>query len=716
MRLLLRVLVVLCAHAAAAAQDWLVDPSPYVAGVAVDEAAGRIVLQNGLVRRVFATRPAGATIALDLVQAQRTLLRTTKSEARLVLDGETVLVGGFAPMPVQNYLDPAWLDASAPLEGSLRLAGWSSGPLQERFAWKPRPEWLSRAAVWPPKGVELALVYEGSGKWQGLVVRALHECYDGLPLVAKRIVVENRTGRDLRLDDYASEILGFVEAETDVETPARLRLPPVHVESDANGFLRADEPWRKPSVRWLPDPGYTTQVNYALQAPCLLESAPPFGPGLVLEDGARFESHRTWILPFDGDDAARRSLALARFWRTTAPWTQENPLIFHAASAEPARLDAAVDQAADAGFELVVMTFGSGANLESRDPAWLAAMKGCADRAHARGVAVGGYSLLASRSVDAATDVVDPRTMKPGGAFFGNSPCLGSAWGAGYLDALRGYFESTGSDVLEHDGSYPGDLCGSQSHPGHRGHADSYWAQRAAITGFYRWCRGRGIYLNVPDWYFLHGSSKTGMGYRETNWSLPRELQEVVERQNIADGVRTKSPTMGWMFVPLMEYHGGGPAATIEPLEEHLDHYRTRLRNLLGAGVQACWRGPRLYDSERTREMLVREVRWYKANRRILESDLVLLRRADGADWDGWMHVDPAGETKAMALLYNPRPDALERRIRLPLAYSGLAGRVQVEVEGRAPFVADAGSSSALDLQLLLPARGSLWVKLASAP
>ena len=54
----------------------------------------------------------------------------------------------------------------------------------------------------------------------------------------------------------------------------------------------------------------------------------------------------------------------------------------------------------------------------------------------------------------------------------------------------------------------------------------------------------------------------------------------------------TKPQTAGWMFVPLTEYHGGGAAATIEPLREHLDAYESHLANTLGAGVQACWRGP----------------------------------------------------------------------------------------------------------------------------
>ena len=53
------------------------------------------------------------------------------------------------------------------------------------------------------------------------------------------------------------------------------------------------------------------------------------------------------------------------------------------------------------------------------------------------------------------------------------------------------------------------------------------------------------------------------MGYRETNFSLPRERQILIARQNIYDATYEKTPSMGWMFVPLVEYHGGGAAARL---------------------------------------------------------------------------------------------------------------------------------------------------------
>ena len=216
---------------------------------------------------------------------------------------------------------------------------------------------------------------------------------------------------------------------------------------------------------------------------------------------------------------------------------------------------------------MVIMTFGSGFDIENEAPAYLAQIKSLADYARGKGIALGGYSLLASRSIDAADDAINPATGQPGGARFGNSPCLGSVWGENYFRKLRQFFEQTGCGVLENDGSYPGDVCASTNHPGHAGLKDSQWKQWRIISDFYQWCRGRGIYLNVPDWYFLAGSSKTGMGYRETDWSLPRAQQEIIERQNIFDGTWEKAPSMGWMFVPLTEYHGGGAAATIEPLQ-----------------------------------------------------------------------------------------------------------------------------------------------------
>ena len=162
------------------------------------------------------------------------------------------------------------------------------------------------------------------------------------------------------------------------------------------------------------------------------------------------------------------------------------------------------------------------------------------------------------------------------------------------------------------------------------------------------------------------------MGYRETNWSLPREYQEIIERQNIYDGTWEKTPSMGWMFVPLTEYHGGGEQATIEPLKEHLPHYEQRLMNLFTAGVQACFRGPRLYDSDETKQTVKKWVSFYRKYQDILNSDIIHIKRPCGNDYDGIVHVNPNLENKAMAFFYNPTQEKISKKITIPLYYSGL--------------------------------------------
>jgi hypothetical protein len=176
------------------------------------------------------------------------------------------------------------------------------------------------------------------------------------------------------------------------------------------------------------------------------------------------------------------------------------------------------------------------------------------------------------------------------------------------------------------------------------------------------------------------------MGYRETNWSLPRAEQEIIERQNMFDGTWGKTQSMGWMFVPLSQYHGGGAAATIEPLKEHLPHYEARFANLLGYGVQACYRGPRLFDSPETKALVTKWVSFYKQHRDVLDNgEIIHLRRPNGRDWDGILHANPAGKEKGLACLYNPLTEEITREIRLPLHYTGLRKNARVSINGAQP-------------------------------
>jgi hypothetical protein len=272
-------------------------------------------------------------------------------------------------------------------------------------------------------------------------------------------------------------------------------------------------------VRWNSDPDYLTQVNYLRKTPCLLEVGPEIGPDKSIAPGETFQSFRTFVMPYDSYDRERQGLALRKMYRTLAPWTTENPLMMHARFADWDKVQTAIDQAADVGFEMVILTFGSGFDIEDDSEEYLEKMTQYAEYAGSKGVEIGGYSLLASRTIGHGQDVIMPPGENP---TFGNSPCIGSEWGQDYFQKLYNFYQKTGFALLEHDGSYPGDVCISEEHPGHKGYQDSRWEQYATISNFYRWCRSQGIYLNIPDYYYMTGGSKCGMGYREVNWSLAR--------------------------------------------------------------------------------------------------------------------------------------------------------------------------------------------------
>lgn len=129
-----------------------------------------------------------------------------------------------------------------------------------------------------------------------------------------------------------------------------------------------------------------------------------------------------------------------------------------------------------------------------------------------------------------------------------------------------------------------------------------------------------------------------------------------------------------------------------------------------GAGVQACYRGPRLYDTEKTKALVIRVISWYKKYRRILNSPLIHLRRPDGRDWDGILHVDPAGKEKGLAMLYNPTNQPLSREIKLPMYYTGLNTTAKIREEEGAAKRYTIDRDHFVFFKVVIPANSYKWL------
>ena len=680
-------------------QDWLLDGSGYVSTIVKTSDGMGIMMTNGLISREFRVSPGLSTINISNLMTGDSMLRTACSEGTLTIDGKDYPLGGLSGVEERGYMLPEWIDGMRPLENSFRVVDWTVTDLKPRMEWN-RKRW-ALVKEWNPTGKELTITLEGPGDLKGVKVDLHYEIYDGAPIIGKWLIVRNETGRAIMLDKFTLEELAFVEYESDVD----------HVPASSAGSIHVESDWAQVSCGttfWGTDPKYTSQVNYGLQTQCFLTvKLPNDGPAQEIPSGERFESFRNWLMPFDSQERERKGLFLRHFKRILAPWTTENPIFLHLTSTKLEDVKTAIEQCVETGYEMIILSFGSGLDMEDESEENISKFKEYVDLAHSKGIEIGGYSLLASRWISDDVDVINPRTGKRGGMTFGSSPCLSSEWGHEYFRKIQSFFEKTGMDVFEHDGSYSGDPCASTSHAFHKGLEDSQWNQRKMLENLYKWMRAKGIYMNVPDMgTMLIGSSKCGVGYREDNWSLPRDRQIILGRQNIFDGTWKRNSGDGWTFTPLVQYHGGGAAATLEPLDEHLDAYKAHMIQNYGSGVQSCYRGFRLYDTERTKEAVKEVISWYKEHRDILNSDIIHLRRPDGKDWDGIMHVNPGLEEKGFAMLYNPTNKEITRVIKLPLYYTGLTRKAKISQDGGKARKYRLKRDYSVEVEVTIPASG----------
>lgn len=690
--------------------DWLINPSGFKAEVFKSNDGKEIVLYNGLLKRVFRITPNVACVDYQNLSNGRQILRAVKAEARLTINDHEYNVGGLYGQKEHAYLLPAEIDHLRADTNDFQFMDYAIKPILPYLNWKSK--------FWKPNiktasGKVISFRYKAATpQLNGVEVKVNYELYDGIPLIVKSLIIVNKGNNVLKINRVVNEILGVTEEESAVVgNPDNMKknqgiyLETNYAFNNSMRYAQSDQ-----TTHWKIDTAYTSQVNYDLKTPCLLEIYPEQGPGVELKPGHEFNSVRTHELLMDNEDREKRGLAIRKMYNTVAPWTSVNPIFMHLVSKNDDQVRIAVDQCKATGYEAVILSFGSHLNMEDTSAFNLKKWKELADYAHSKGVAIGGYDLFSSRQISDADDVIDPRTGKPGGALFGHAACFGSAWGLAFRDKIKTFFVHTGFDIWENDGPYPGDLCASRTHPGHKGLDDSQWTQIEMQKELYHWLNERGVYINSPDWYLLDGTNKIAMGYREVNFSLPRENQKILNRQNIYDGTWEKTPAMGWGFVPLTKYQGGGEDAVLEPLSEHLKDYKDLMMEYYGSGVQACYRGPRLYDTEKTKQTVIGVIGWYKKYRDILNSDIIHLRRPDGRDWDGIVHVNPNLKTRGMVILYNPTQKVMKRYINLPLYYTGLTNIAKIsEGEGQQKMYR-LNRDYSVDLVCAIPANGYIWL------
>ncbi len=201
----------------------------------------------------------------------------------------------------------------------------------------------------------------------------------------------------------------------------------------------------------------------------------------------------------------------------------------------------------------------------------------------------------------------------------------------------------------------------------------------------------------------------SALGYNENQFSLPRWQDLSVSRQGVFDATFRLIPSAGWMFVPLEQYHAGGTAAMFEPLSDNIKEYEWALAQYLGAGVAACYRGYRPYDSDATKHIVKKWISFYKKYRNILTSDIIHVKRADMQSIDCYMHVNSELTNKALAMVFNPTDQNINFNLTLPLYYTGLIDTARISHEGGISVSVDLDRQNSVDILVSLPPLGITW-------
>lgn len=632
----------------AASQYWVVKPNSTPAQVKRDANTGEVILTNGLIERTLsspASSPA-VTRSFKNLYTGMEMIRAPQPEAVVGLDGALFYAGlGTAPSTTFAY------DSMA------------IGETEKPYEWSPKRS--APAAAWPPLGKAVTFYYKPDPvvppKYQGVRVAVRYEIYQGIPVMCKTVSVRNGGPEEVKITYLASDVMA-------VPTNVKER---IYLETDFHGAGGLpdfnDNVWRRNdnarTIQWTDTGGYS-----------LVRSRYELGPDRRLATGQSFTGFRTFELLHSVDSLEWKEMEIKKMYRTVAPQVMENPIFMHLISDNSQTLRTTVDQCANTGFEMVIQSFGSGLNVESGDAANISRHKSDYDYAHSKGVEMGGYTMLTVGS-GGSNGTLSPTPS------WGTSRCLASAWMDEYWGNVTRFVQGTGLDMMEVDGPYPMFTCDATTHAHHDGLNDSrvqQWTHGTVQMGDF--FRSRNMYSNAPDWLYLNGYSKNAIGYWEDTWSLPRQQQLAAGRIYIYDGTYQKTPSMGWTFTPLEQYHGGGAAATFEPLTDNIKDYEWVLAQNFMTGTMSCYRGSRLYDNAATMAVVKKWADLYKRYRDLLNSDIVHIRRpqvdpnnhARTLGLDAMMHANPQTQVKGLVSVWNQTDRTIMDTLVVPMFYTGL--------------------------------------------
>lgn len=603
---------------------WVLDGSTFPAFI--KESQNSFVISNGLIRREIA-KQSSQTLSFQNLQSGVHLIDTPYVDFAVSVNGKVHSAAAYT------------------------LTRAKEVPCAEHIAFH-KTDTMTADGVYPPPGKALLLHYAAEGL-PAVTVR--YEIYDGMPVLMKRLTVQNSGKESITIDNIAVDVLKISN-----------RRDTLFVDSDYDSttdFLGLDlEKYAKHYARYRYD---------------TLEVAPQQRMNVKLAPGDTLDSIASFELLFGTKYYEQRLIEVKEMYRRIAPWCTDTVTFFHLISNSPRAIRKAVDQCREIGIEMIIQSFGSGVNMESGSARYLNRIKKAYDYGHSKGIRMGAYTLAYVKNY---------RPVKGDEALNHDAShicrCLATDWSKQYMKKVLRFIDRTGADAVEIDGPYGMLMCAGGKTHNHDDFTDSQYKQwKAAVSDWYREIKKRGVYINAPDWHFLNGTNRTGVGYEEIAFSEHRNEQLVTSRIYYYKGTFSKNPSQCWGFLPLNVYHGGGKDAQFFPTAKNAFAFDWALAQITASGVWPTIRGRKVYDSETGKKIFAKWMSIYKKYRKVINGITVhfMPPRIDTANpshttcMDAIMNQLPHGDVRGFVMFFNQTDRERTQEVVLPVYYTGLS-------------------------------------------
>jgi hypothetical protein len=120
--------------------DWLIKPTEKKASIFIKNK--QLILDNGLVRRVFLLDPNVSCISYTNLSSGQELLRSIEPEARLVFNGTSYNVGGLSGQKEKAYLRLEVENNLQKKDSDFVFTNYSISDIKPFIHWKPTT-WLT---------------------------------------------------------------------------------------------------------------------------------------------------------------------------------------------------------------------------------------------------------------------------------------------------------------------------------------------------------------------------------------------------------------------------------------------------------------------------------------------------------------------------------------------------------------------------------------------